>query len=1235
MTPILSVFLLSYPALYEFTLGPLNRTFITLFDEYTTSDGVQISFRDPGFDELIPSQFKNLSLTKVVFAGDNLLRYESLKEISEWIQRVEGASLVLSPLTYLSCQTIPDVHSVEDKRSFEKCYLKIMNHYLPRKVINMFFDILGKQNYMINLAQIVKIILLSQNEDFALPEMAGRSLRLVSRVTLKAENVGADFVSYFASLNGRKSSVQWLSWLLVLTQNLFILVYFFRVYLSICNNHKIRFSFGLLLGWLNGVFISAFASLVLVSRFGVTSNWLDSSDPTNLILLRYYLLCVLILSSRTLLRTINDLAGDSSFGEPESLHKRLMKFYLGFNSSVQNSSGVYYVSSFIRRVLLLDSHRHMVPIPNTTIILSINIAGLSAMMGVCACISRLVLDHAAWVSFCLVARDCIILTALTLFIDHFLQLTYMVTIIVIDLHRIDLTDVLAKAKAEDDIDFSTLHEVNPISARLLAGDGIAKSTWAKSLGTYLLKVSPHSPRLLWQKIVPAICICSSIVICVQIHLTRKLESLLSKASGIFERSIVSSNGGDTFYYVELVAVITLIVVVSELTFTLAFSERQKQNLDSVVIADKLDMILSDLSNVGEAQKFETITLAEDHPSEKLALFANPKAPILLSTDLGHRVTLWSSLSQTKDPMMDVISTVFETNSRVEKSCEFWPVNHAEVSNEGDFIVLINYRNCRIKCFSRNAKKYVWEISLTSELNQTAKKMKPMLCFFRKKTVAGFFARELLLRRKRLSGGTKRGSSSSLNTMHGNYPPPLLSQNPQSNSLEKEGLGREYEEYFNREEFVMILESGEMITISCDSVKMKVYNLLAEIFSDNFSELRILSAKFLTTSRVNDRVLCTISNDEVVVGSAVNNIWRFSKLEVNNFYTSNSLVTFAPPLMSRGTWAAPPGNFESKSLGEIGERHTEQDITGSPRFALMNESTIVTIDFVGMFVRVRDLQAELIDILTGTVVRLFHIGTFKPGSFRVSHSEPTHCKFCGCVSFETMSLLYEDLYEKTLIVHTFRLESKRSRNNICLRVERDPLEIRCLGFDSVVETQHWFNDIELWELTDMNIVMGVKRSTSAGADDTSKSTVKNDDFSGDGGLSSLRNRKRFADTKRSEKSRFSGEQWQGFIVTVLDGRLLDYKIPMNEPEKRDSYCIRPNLIIKFGFKAVAVAFGPIIKILYLGSDKLVESDLYYSGSASTIGPLLRPGTEGSKPLNELLFINKRRRMVERRFARTKG
>ena len=83
------------------------------------------------------------------------------------------------------------------------------------------------------------------------------------------------------------------------------------------------------------------------------------------------------------------------------------------------------------------------------------------------------------------------------------------------------------------------------------------------------------------------------------------------------------------------------------------------------------------------------------------------------------------------------------------------------------------------------------------------------------------------------------------------------------------------------------------------MKIKVYNLLTELFSDELSplRLRIISLKFLTTARVNDRVICNISNDQIVVGSAVNNVWRFSKLKTNKFFT-NSQVAFAPPSMIR-------------------------------------------------------------------------------------------------------------------------------------------------------------------------------------------------------------------------------------------------------------------------------------------------------------------------------------------------
>lgn len=1230
MIPILSGFLLSYPALYDFTLGPLNGSLLTIFDDCILPDGSRIAFRDPDFGGLLSQNLSEFTISKVSFTGSNTLKYESLKELHEWVQNIPEQSIALTPLSYLPDLIFAKAYGVDEQRKIERCILKILNHDLPKKLVSMFLDNFGKQNYVINLASILNLFLFQKKNALELPGWYGKSLKIIPQYLPLVANADSDFISYLTLVSGKNATLNWLVRILGLAQLLVIVVSLVRVYLSVCNNHKIRSNVGLLIGWLNSIFISTFSSLAIFSKYFPSSTWPDLSDPITLIMFGYYLLTVLILSSRNLFRTVNDLAGDSTFGEPQSLHKRLIKFYLGFNNSVENSEGVYHISSFIRRTLRLDSYCHMSPIPNTTIILLINISGLSVTMGICVLIFRLFLDNLAWSLFCQASNKCLQLTIVTLIIDHLLQLTYMVAIIVIDLNRIDLADVLAKV-TDDDLDFSNLHEVNPFSAKLLASKGDTRFSWKHRLGTYLLKVSPHSPKSLWLKVLPLLCMCISATIATQTHMAERY--LLKKSFGIANQSTTISNGNDTLYFVELLAVIILILAISEITFTLTFSKRQKENVESVILSDKNEMSVSDLSNIDSTRKFESITLDQHNASDKLRLFANPKSPFLVTTDLGHHVSLWSPLSKDTDDIVEDISALFESNKEMANRCEFWPINHVEISNEGDYVVLINNRNCRIKCFSRKLQKYTWEISLTSELAQQKDKMKPVLCFFRKKTVAGFFARELLLRRKKLSGGSKRNSVASLSSMHGNFPPPFVNQNVKDLPPSKDGMVREYDESFNRDQFVMILETGEMITIACDSVKIKVYNLLTELFLDEPSslQLRIISLKFLTTARVNDRVICTISNDQIVVGSAVNNVWRFSKLKTNKFFT-NSQVAFAPPSMIRGTWV-PLDN-----IGSSRNFNNQRESLTMPRFGAfssMNESTIVTIDFVGMFVRVKELQAELIDIQTGTVLRLFHIGSFKPGSFRVSHSEPTHCKFCGCVSFETMSLIYEDFYEKTLIVHTFKLENRKSRNNICLRVERDPLEIRCLGFDAVVETQYWFDDIEMWELTDMNVIMGIKKALQA--DEllrTSKKHGSGSEMSSESiGLTSLRNRKRPTHTgKIKESLQPLSDKWQGFLITVLDGKLLDYKIPMEELYEKKSYCMRPNLIVKFGFKAVAIAFGHVVKIIYLGNDKLIENDLYYSGSASTIKPLLVAGGESTKPLNELLFINKRRKMIERKIAK---
>ncbi|GEQ66431.1 hypothetical protein JCM33374_g94 [Metschnikowia sp. JCM 33374] len=1242
MIPILSVFLLSYPAIYDVTIGPLNGNLLGIWDDCVLTSGIEVSLQHPDLRHLLMENVNNASITRVSFSGHNALKYESLIHLSEWTRHISGASVILSPLSFLPETIFSKPLEASDEKKIEKCFLKIYNHDLPSSLITLFFNNLGKQNHLVNSAQLVNVFLFSADKNLVLPQWNQPSLKLVSHSTSDTEHAASNFVAYYNLISGKNSSFNWLFYVIISLQCLLIITYVLRVYLSICNNHKIRSNIGLIMGWLNSVLISSFASLALLSEPNSAPAWPDISDPTNMLIFGFNLLGILILSSRTLFRTVNDLAGDSSFGEPESLHKRLIKFYLGFNSSVENSRGVFHVSSFIRRTLRLDSYCNMAPIPNTTIILFINLAGLFAMKAIWGFFFCICFDTAAWSSFCRVSIKCFQLTIITLLIDHLLQLTYMVAIIVIDLHRVDLTDVLAKASAEDEINSLTLHELNPFSAWLLSSKTGSKSSWQHKLGTYLLKVALHSTWSLWLKVIPSVCLCICAAIAVQTQLFTKDKGLFVEKLRLIRQGNMVSNSNDTLYYVELVTVITLIVAISELIFTLTFSERQKHSFDSTELSSHSEMLLSDLSNVDGTRKFEAITLNETRASDKLRLFANPKAPFLVSTDLDHQVSLWSPLGKSTGAEIEDISTVFESSRESKQSCEFWPINHVEISNEGDHIVLINHRNCRIKCYNRIFRKYVWEISLTSKLAQPEEKMKPVLCFFRKKTVAGFFAREILSRRKKLSGGSKRASNTSLDTMHGNYPPPLTNQNSGGMLPGKDGQMREYEESFNREEFVMILETGEMITISCDRVKVKVYNLLTEVFASESSsplDLRIISSKFLTTARVNDRVICTISNNEVVVGSAINNIWRFSRLKINEFFTSNSSIAFASPSMTRGTWVprdqhlGPSSLIENKTI-----RDNQQMGSGRTKFSSMNESTIVTIDFVGMFVRVKDLQAELIDIQSGTVLKLFHIGSFKPGTFRVSHSEPTHCKFCGCVSFETMSLIYEDLYEKTLIVHTFRLESKKSRNNICLRVERDPLEIRCLGFDSVVESQYWFDNIEMWELTDMNVLVGVKKVTQSENEQSAKSLIKHGSGSKPSddsiGLSSLRKRNRPAKQGKSTKSPLKlCDKWQGFVVTASDGKLLDYNIPMEKSYEQKSYCMRPNLIVKFGFKAVAIAFGHIIKIIYLGNDKLIENDLYYSGSASTLNPLLRPGADGAKTSNELLFINKRRKMIEKRFSRS--
>lgn len=279
-----------------------------------------------------------------------------------------------------------------------------------------------------------------------------------------------------------------------------------------------------------------------------------------------------------------------------------------------------------------------------------------------------------------------------------------------------------------------------------------------------------------------------------------------------------------------------------------------------------------------------------------------------------------------------------------------------------------------------------------------------------------------------------------------------------------------------EDFVMVLKD-EIVTVSG-----------GELVSESIPS--IVSSNFLVTPRINDRLVSVTTAGELLVSTAVNNKWKSRVVTVHHNKFNNP---YAEP--------------QTKPL--------------------VSYSQITVVPFVGFIVRTSGALAELIDVQTGIVIKSFPITSNK--GFKVVHDPPTHCRFCGSVSIASLSVAY---MSNELTVHTFT-PNHNAKTSICLRVERDPREIRCVGFDSVTETVNSIPDVEVWSTTDTQI-MGVLRD------------------------------------------------WRGF---TFHGTVDTFDIPPHEGLLVNSV----TEIAKFGHKSVVVAFGNVMKILYRGNNDLVYDD----------------------------------------------
>ncbi|WEJ94450.1 hypothetical protein PSN45_001934 [Yamadazyma tenuis] len=1097
---------------------------------------VEFNYNYKHIEGLIASDLSGSYLTKVTFHNDNALTYDFLHEVNNkiinLIESSSGSVTILSPILDWKL----DISS-----RFSNDYLVTKVNYNSNYHLNLvYLDGIEFVNYMIIGADTLNVYLIHDSRLIIDSQWVQYSIDNPVRIK--------DFLKYYLLINGYGYGVYFTLglrfWIIVFT--IYFLTY---LYLSISNLHKIKSNFGILCGWFMEVNVSVTAAVQLVKIFNGCDFWEDLFQSPSFVTIASALFIVVFISSRNLIRLIIDLSSCDDYCNMDSryLQTRLYKFFIGLENNTEASYQKLDMLNSLLRNLHLESKFNLI-LPRITKILSLDILTLKAVEYSSLLFMRYYFGGAFLDSLNSKIGALFAVIFWSLIIDHILQLTYLIGLIIVDNYRTDITKILDNGQSNT--------ELNSFSSLLLKGKPPRNSILYK-LGTTLTFVRYPTTLKSWLMVLPPLEVWNLFMVLT--YWALYIPYSLFHDSNILSQKSTRRLSFDIFYFLEYCAFTVLLMSVSVIVFRLS-------TFKIVGTDSKIEL--------NDNKSFKSIDLPETHYLDVIKLKSN-NSSFLISIGLDHKVFVWSPLSLSKP--IDICSTI----GLDDKELEFWPINYANISTGGEFIILMNFKYKLIRCYSRSLLKFHW----TSSLEIDFTKDKILESFFRERTAPAF------LQLKKM----KKPRRDSIISMNGNYP-----------RLEKSSV---------QYDFVMVLESGSILTASCESGTIKVTSdILDSLYDTEDIPVKLKLAKKIITPRVNDRIVHQLTNGDLVVSVAVNNKWKFLKLDTSDNKYNKQVVSMDTP-MSRNSSSIGPmayNNYNFESINVNNKASAPEALKDSFNSLVeINKTIIVTLDFVGMIIRVNNLVAELIDVQTGIILHKINVAHFKPSSFKVSHSEPTHCRFCGCASISSLTVVYEDFSSDTLIIHTFKV-ANRSKTNICLRVERDPREIRCAGFDDVYEEQYWYEEIGAWQLTDINMVIGVKNSSEKsvsyqdGNDDIFESGyLKKVDMRGGSKLRSLKSK-----IKTPKENEVQTNNWTGFIITLGDGKMVEYEIPRLS---KGLVCNNIGCIEKFGYKSVAVSFGNLIKILYLGNDKLVEENLYFND------------LNKSKAINnELLFINKRRK-----------
>lgn len=1249
LVPVVVVFVVAYPVLYQHLIKEINASLARRF-------GGCVPLPAAALAPICARSTTNDTLYHFQYHSPNVLAPQGLHDAYQVATSPPTSwDSVAVVLPMLGAATPPILPSL---------VLKHINYNLLPLLVAMFFDNVNLTNYLVTAASTLNLFVLSNATTPLTATDIGGGATLVALTSSAAEI--AKFVGFYCSQMGYPTWYNLVFGVLTWTARVALVGYYLYIYLLLANQHHVYSILAVMACWVVQTVLVATLAINLEVVWRHDPGWQHLFAPLPRFVNTAYTLMVTMMLLRSFFAAIDLVA--LSQGLP--LHRRLYRYYS-------------------RGTPIITAAKQLLQI------LGIYIVGRLALAGY---ISREFYPYTT-------ARFERLAEALMLavIIDCGLLVTFMIAVLVVDLwkgaQQLQLTVELHRTYVadsdldNDDVDGPNTSNSPPREDIMDLTNVVLRFFLTRNprLLQWLLKIGYTDDELARLAAMAVIFMVIFLTWLVGIPYTVSTSGSPIPLVNL-GHAHVTSHRHTMLYYLELALVLTLMVALLLITFRLILPDGNDSEIPTLTASDF----------AAEKKRFNSIELRQPaHTLDIIHLKTNLHTLFVVLVGLDHRIFIWLPLAAHTDPV-NIATTIGAPSSSLElasqlpqlivegdelalllaplsplavfdptvppKLTPFWPINHVNISDDGNYIILINYRYGLIKCYERKQLAYIWEIPLPQGIGRQGR-VRIVELFFRRKTVPGFLARKILQKKKlmraaQLATGLgllltllRRGLAVLLTLLNlainGNFP---VTQEDDLRELQKD-------------EFIIVFDTGQLVVISCLEGLMKQLNILLLVFADTsgVDDLKIVSAKKIMTPRVTDRIVCQVSSmPDLIVATVVNNNWKFRRVPVREGHYNQALVNtgYVLPMMAPLVLALAVNKNDFTAIHRLELESAAaaasmmkrgRPLAPSPMIVRdlavqINRPTIVTVEFVGMIVRVKNMTAEVIDVQTGIILKSFNVGRFKPLLFRVAHSEPTHCKFCGCALIQLFSIVYEDHDTPMIILHTFTIDIPRLKNYICLRVERDPREIRCIGFNAVTEHQYWFDDVVGWELTDVNMIIGFRKlkplasasssslslSSSALSSSSSSSLSKLlafDRLIHETSLQSLRHRRSATSKSDPEPALCS---WEGFIITALDGNLINYDIP---PDTALALTRAPDIccISKYGYKLVIVNVGAGLQILYLGNDKLVEDDIYYLGnqadvwliledqaSKGTASPLYARPRPNQTINSELLFINKRAR-----------